>query len=233
MAAHVPEDDGVRPEGRRDGGDQRRGHRAVGHARQGRGAAGIPAARRPHQASAFPVYASRLYSQPLDELAAEARSTRTQGYQRDEAALRLGTGRRRRGHAAQRRAGAHGARSRRRRDRHHGRRLHGLESRLREADDAAARAVQPALARGAGDSRRHARLRRAARRRPHPDRRRRARVHAFTGSAICSSRARSTTSSSTPTASAASRRRERSRRWPRRTRCRSCRTPGRCTTTTS
>ena len=49
---------------------------------------------------------------------------------------------------------------------------------------------------------------------PHPDRRRRARLHAFTSSAICSRRVRSTTSSSTRTASAASRRRERSPRSP-------------------
>ena len=79
----------------------------------------------------IPVYASRLYSQPLDELAAEAKQYKTARLQGDEAALRLGTDRWRRRHAAQRRTGPHGARDRRRRHRHHGRRLHGLDSRLR------------------------------------------------------------------------------------------------------
>ena len=62
----------------------------------------------------IPVYASRLYSTPLDELAAEARALQGRRLPGDEAALRLGTGRRRRRHAAQRRSGAHRARDRRR-----------------------------------------------------------------------------------------------------------------------
>ena len=89
----------------------------------------------------IPVYASRLYSQPLEELAAEAAKYKDAGLSRDEAALRLGPGGRRGGHAAQRGSGAHRARGRRRRHRHHGRRLHGLEPRLRAPDDAAAGAV--------------------------------------------------------------------------------------------
>ena len=109
----------------------------------------------------IPVYASRLYSTPLDELAAEARALQGRRLQGDEAALRLGPDRRRRGHAAQRRSGAHRARDRRRRHRRHGRRLHGLDARLRQAHAAAARAVQSALARRGGHSRRHPRLRRA------------------------------------------------------------------------
>ena len=50
LAAHVPPDHGVRPQGRRHGGDQRRRYRHLGHDGQGREAAGIQAARRPHQA---------------------------------------------------------------------------------------------------------------------------------------------------------------------------------------
>ncbi len=151
---------------------------------------------------------------------------------RHEAALRLGPGRRRRGHAAQPRSGAHRARGGRRRRRRHGRRLHGLVARLRQADAAAARAVQPALARRGGDSGRPPGLRRPQGLRPRPHRRRRARLHAARVPRPARGARRSTSSSSTRTASAASRRPARSRRWPRPTRCRSCRTPGRCTTIT-
>ena len=89
----------------------------------------------------IPVYASRLYSQPLDELAAETQKYKRPGLQGDEAALRLGPGRWRRGDAAQRRSRAHRARNGRRRHRHHGRRLHGVDARLRAPDDSAARAA--------------------------------------------------------------------------------------------
>ena len=44
----------------------------------------------------IPVYASRLYSIPLDELAARGRQVQGRRLQGDEAALRLGPGRRRR-----------------------------------------------------------------------------------------------------------------------------------------
>ena len=99
----------------------------------------------------IPVYASRLYSQPLEQLAAEAAAYKTAGLPRHEAALRLGPARRRRRHAAQRGTGAHGARGDRLRTRPDGRRLHGLDARLRAPHAAAARTVPTALARGAGD----------------------------------------------------------------------------------
>ena len=99
----------------------------------------------------IPVYASRLYSQPLEELAKEAASTKSR-VSRDEAALRLGAARRRRRHAEEHRPDPHGARNRRRRRRHHGRCVHGMESRLRETHDSAARAISFALAGRGRDS---------------------------------------------------------------------------------
>ncbi len=59
--------------------------------------------------------------------------------------------------------------------------------------------------------------------------------HEFTRSVFvtCSTRRRLITSSSTPIAWGASHKREKSPRWPRRIRCRWCRTRGRCTTITS
>ena len=50
----------------------------------------------------IPVYASRLYSTPLEELAAEAQALQTGGLPGHEAALRLGAGGRGRGHGAER-----------------------------------------------------------------------------------------------------------------------------------
>ena len=166
----------------------------------------------------IPVYASRLYSTPLDELAAEATALQGRRLQGHEAALRLGPGRRRRRNAAEMSSCPHRPRNRRRRHRHHGRRLHGLDARLRQAHAAAARAVQSALARRARHPRRHPRLRRAqsaTAASPSPAASTNSRS---TASANCSRPRASTTSSSTPTASAASRRRARSPPWPRRTR---------------
>ena len=65
LAAHVSQDHGLRPQRHRHGRHQRRGHRPLGSPRQIRQATGLPPARRPHQA-AIPVYASRLYSTPLE-----------------------------------------------------------------------------------------------------------------------------------------------------------------------
>ena len=63
----------------------------------------------------IPVYASRLYSMPARTAGVRKRSEVQSGrIQGDEAALRLGSGRRSRGHAAQRGACPHGARNRRR-----------------------------------------------------------------------------------------------------------------------
>ena len=104
----------------------------------------------------------------------------------------------------------------RRRHRRHGRCLHGLDARLRQAHAAAARAVQSALAGRAGDSRRHPRLRRAEGLRAQFRSPAASTSSRSTVSANCSKRVRSTTSSSTPTASAESRRRAKSRRWPKR-----------------
>ena len=112
----------------------------------------------------IPVYASRLYSQPLDELAAEAQKYKDAGYRAMKMRFGWGPVDGAAGHAEERRSRAHRARSRRRRHRHHGRRLHGLESRLRAPDDSAARAVSAALARRAGDSGRPPGLRRSSRR---------------------------------------------------------------------
>ena len=234
LAAHVPQDDGVRAA------------RASAWSRSAPSTSrcGTCSARPPSQPvyrllggrtkPRIPVYASRLYSTPLDELAAEARALQGRRLPGDEAALRLGTGRRRRRHAAQRRSGAHRARDGRRRRRRHGRRLHGLDARLRQAHAAAARAVQPALARGGGDSRRHPGLRRAQGLRPRADRRRRARVHAARLPRPARGARASTSSSSTPTASAASTQARKiaalAEALPGAGRSR---TPGRCTTITS
>ena len=80
-------------------GDQRGRHRAVGHARQGDEAAGVPAARRTHEAAD-----SGLREPPLQPAARRARrrgaEVQGRGLPRDEAALRLGPGRRRGRHAA-------------------------------------------------------------------------------------------------------------------------------------
>ena len=181
-------------------------------------ATGLPACLAAEPSRAFRSMRAASTASRWTQLAAEAKRYKDEGYQGDETALRLGTDRRRRRHAAQRRPRAHRARNRRRRHRHHGRRLHGLDARLRATHAAAARAVQPALARRAGHPRRHSRLRRAesdadACRSPAASTNSRSTV-----SANCSRRAQSTTSSSTPTASAASRRREKSRRWPKRIR---------------
>ena len=62
----------------------------------------------------IPVYASRLYSQPLDQLAAEAQRYKDEGYAAMKLRFGWGPARRRGGDAAQRRAGAHGARGHRR-----------------------------------------------------------------------------------------------------------------------
>ena len=100
----------------------------------------------------IPVYASRLYSQPLEELAAEAAKYKDDGYQAMK--LRFGWGpvdgaagmqhnvdlvrtvREAVGDGVDIMADAY----------------MGWNARLRAPDAAAARAVQPALARGAGDS---------------------------------------------------------------------------------
>ena len=51
LAAHVPQDHGLGPQGPRHGRDQRGRHRALGRPRQGRRPAGLPPARRPDQAA--------------------------------------------------------------------------------------------------------------------------------------------------------------------------------------
>ena len=83
------------PQGHRHGRDQRRRHRALGRPRQGRRPAGLPPARRPDQAAH-----SRLRQPPVQHAArrARGRGAPLQGRRlpRDEAALRLGAGRRRR-----------------------------------------------------------------------------------------------------------------------------------------
>ena len=101
----------------------------------------------------IPVYASRLYSVAVERTCRRSEALQGRGLQGDEAALRLGTDRRRGRHATQRRSGAHRARDRRRRHRRHGRRLHGMDARLRQAHAAAARTLQPALAGRTRDSR--------------------------------------------------------------------------------
>ena len=141
-------------------------------ARQVREAAGLSPARRPHQTAN-----SRLCQPALQHAAGRtgARSEEIQGrrLQGDEAALRLGAGRRRGRNAEKSRARPHRARDGRRRRGHHGRRLHGLESGLRQTHDSAAGTIQSALARRTGHSRRHPRLCGVETHWPHPDCRRR------------------------------------------------------------
>ena len=152
LAAHVSQDDGVWPQRHRHGRHQRGGHRALGHSRQVREAAGLSPARRAHEAEN-----SGLCEPALQHAAGRtrARIEKIQGrrLQGDEAALRLGADRRRGRNAEKSRAGPHRARGGRRRRGHHGRRLHGLESGLREAHDSAARTVESPLARRTGHSR--------------------------------------------------------------------------------
>ncbi len=123
---------------------------------------------------AIPVYASRLYAMPIDELRAEAQKYKDQGYTAMK--LRFGWGPidGARGNAEERRTGAQRARSDRRRHRPDGGRLHGLDAGLRQAHAAAARTVPSALAGRAGDSRRHARLQGTEEPRTRSDRGRRA-----------------------------------------------------------
>ena len=64
----------------------------------------------------IPVYASRLYSVELDELAAEAKKYKSEGYKAMKLRFGWGPSGWRRGHAAQRGTGPHGARGRGRRN---------------------------------------------------------------------------------------------------------------------
>lgn len=182
--------------------------------------------------SRIPVYASRLYSTPLDELAQEAAKYRDQGYQAVK--MRFGWGPR---------DGAAGMQKnldllRTLRDvlgdgvdimadaymgwtldyakrmlRFSSRSIFGgsrsRSSRTTSADTRLSRRTGGSPSRAANTSSRR------------------------TGSASCSRRRRSTTSSSIRTASEASARRGRSRHWRRPSPFRSFRTPDRCTTTTS
>ena len=233
LAAHVSQDHGVRPQRHRHGRHQRawtsRSGTCSANPRSSRSIACSAAA--PNRK--FPSMPAGFTARRWSELAREAEAIQGRRLQGDEAALRLGTDRRRGRHAKKCRAGPHRARGGRRRHGHHGRRLHGLDPRLRQAHASAARTVQSALAGRTGHSRRHPRLRRteiASDAFPSPAANTSSRS---TASANCSKRARWTTSSSTPTASAASRRRAKSPRWPRRIPFPSFRTPARCTITTS
>ena len=233
LAAHVSQDDGVWPEGR---GDGRRSARSTSRS-------GIMLGKATNQPCSscsadapsrrIPVYASRLYSQPLDALAAELQKYNEGGYRAMKLRFGWGPADGAAGMQQQRRSRPDGSRNVGRRCGHHGGRVHGVEPRLCATDDSAARAVPSAMARGARHSGRPARLRRRSKRWA-AFRSRAAstvsRMYEFRD--LLEARA-STTSSSTRTASAASRRRARLRRSPRRTRCPWCRTPARCTTTTS
>ena len=86
----------------------------------------------------IPVYASRLYSVELSELEAEAKRYKKDGYKAMKLRFGWGPTDGAAGHAAQSRPGSHRARGGWRRRRRHGRRLHGLDSRLCKADAAAA-----------------------------------------------------------------------------------------------
>ena len=101
----------------------------------------------------IPVYASRLYSVELSELAAEAKRYKAEGYKAMK--LRFGWGPTDGAAGMQRNleSGSHRARDRRRRHRRDGRRLHGMDARLRQAHAAAARAVQSEMAGRAGHPR--------------------------------------------------------------------------------
>ena len=99
-------------------------------------------ARRAHQADAFPSMPAGFTATPLNEL--RRRSQAIQGPKGYKAMkLRFGWGPTdgAEGMQKQCRAGSHRARDGRRWHRHHGRRLHGLDSRLRQAHAAAARAL--------------------------------------------------------------------------------------------
>ena len=96
LAAHVPQDHGLGPQGHRHGRDQRRRHRALGRARQVRRPAGLPPARRPHQARASRSTPAACTARRSTSSPPRRDATRTHGYHGDEAAFRLGPGRRRR-----------------------------------------------------------------------------------------------------------------------------------------
>ena len=89
----------------------------------------------------LPVYASRLYSQPLDTPLRRGEGLCGRGLFGGEAALRLGPEGRRRRHQQKPRSRAHRARGDRPRRRPDGRLLHGLVARIREADAAGAGAL--------------------------------------------------------------------------------------------
>jgi L-rhamnonate dehydratase len=79
LAAHVSQDDGVWPQRHRHGRHQRGGHRALGFLGK--------SAKQPvyrllggRTKPKIPVYASRLYSTPLDELARESKRYKDEGY---------------------------------------------------------------------------------------------------------------------------------------------------------
>ena len=179
----------------------------------------------------IPVYASRLYSSRSTSLR-RSRAVQGRGLQGDEAALRLGTDRRRRGHAAQRDL----VRTVRETvgdgidvmaDAYMGWTLDYAKRMLPLLEPFNLRWLEEPVI--PDDIHGYAELKSsAASRLPAANTNSRC-----TASANCSRPARSTTSSSTPTASAASRRRERSPRLPKLIPSRSSLTPDKCTTITS
>ena len=101
-------------------------------------AAGVSIARRPDQAAHSGLRQPALQRRRLNELAAEAKRYKDEGYKAMK--LRFGWGPTDGAAGMQRNVepGSHGARNRGRRHRCDGRRLHGLDARLRQAHAAAA-----------------------------------------------------------------------------------------------
>ena len=154
LAVDVSPHPAVRPQGHRHDGDQRRRPRDLGRQGQDPGAAGVQAARRPHQGEDPGLCQPPLQSQPLDTLYAEAKAYVEQGFR--SVKLRFGWGpkdgveginrnvdlvrttREAIGPDVDLMADAY----------------MGWNARIREADAADAGAVRSPLGRGAGDRRR-------------------------------------------------------------------------------
>ena len=172
--AHVPRHPRLGPQGRRHGGDLGGRHRASGTSSARASSKPVFKLLGGRTKEKIPCYYSKLYRTDLKEMQARGRDVPEAGLHRLQDALRLRPGARAEGRGREPEVGRGGARGHRLRQRPDARVLHGLERRVREAHAAEAREVPAALARRAGDRRRHRRLRRAERDEHRADLRRRA-----------------------------------------------------------
>ena len=90
VAAHVSQDDGVRPQGHRHGRDQRRGHRAVGHSWANPPSSPSIACSADGPSRAFRSMPAGFTARRSNELAAEAKKYKDEGYKAMK--LRFGWG---------------------------------------------------------------------------------------------------------------------------------------------